>query len=123
MKLKEIYEDKRGTINILTGFRKLEEVAIFQTLENYARGGCIHYLNDEYIVVIEGTIAVVLNDDEAKMLSSGDSMLIRKATPHYFLAMTDCVVMEWGATSAEKEDKHIPTRKIVEDINAKANRT
>ena len=121
MKLKNVHEDKRGTINILTGFKKYEEVTIFQTLGKYARGGCIHYLNDEYLCVIEGSVAVVLNENDASVLSEGDTMLIPKATPHYFIALNDCVVMEWGATSDEKIEKHIETRKVVEDINAKAN--
>lgn len=119
MKLRNVHEDFRGSINILTGFRNFEEATVFQTLKGYARGGCIHNINDERFVVLDGLVDFYLGDIK-KSLNVGNSIIITRGRPHYFVAVTDCVVMEWGATAEEKKDKHITTRKIVERINAKS---
>lgn len=116
MNLTKIYSDERGEIWILEGFEKYPEVTIFKTNAGYARGGCIHNINDENAVVLEGDI-VYFNGDDREHMTPGCSTIILSKTPHYFLSVTDSVVMEWGATPEEKKEKHIEFRKIVDKIN------
>lgn len=119
MKLANIHEDERGKIMILTEDMHFPEVTVFITKAGYARGGCIHNLSDEYTCVIEGTVEYYL-DDKKTLLNTGDNIFIRRETPHYYHSITDSIVIEWGATSEEKIEKHLSTRKIVNEINNKA---
>src|SRR3990167_7395459 len=117
MKLTKIHEDNRGTISILEeDLQGLSEVTIFHTNAGYARGGCIHYLSQEYNTVIIGDIIYYIGDEKLSM-KTGESCIIPKSTSHYFISLTDSIVVEWGATPEEKIEKHIKTRKIVEEIN------
>jgi len=122
MKLNLIQKDKRGTIYSITDKDlPFEEITLFFTKGGYARGGCIHRKNDENFCVISGTIKYVRGEnskDAHYYFSTGKAEIIPKNTPHYFLSVTDSVVMEWGATIAEKQEKHSKTRKIVEELNA-----
>jgi hypothetical protein len=119
MKLEKIHEDIRGSINILTGFSIYSEAAIFFTHQGFARGGCIHNLNDEFITVLEGEIEYVLGPVTV-ILKSGEHGIVPKGTPHYFKSLTDSIVIEWGATPKEKLQKHSDFRKIVDKINQEA---
>jgi len=116
MEITKIHEDERGLIEALTGLSVYEEVTLFFTKKGKARGGCVHHIHDEYCVVIEGCVDFFLNDYCHRM-KVGQSVLIPKHIPHYFIAITDCIVAEWGATKEEKRDKHIETRKLVDEIN------
>ena len=49
-------------------------------------------------------------------LRVGDALKIPKGTPHYFIAIEDSTVAEWGATPEEKVEKHLETRKIVDRV-------
>lgn len=119
MEFKQIHSDKRGTINLLLGdLKEHQEVTIFTTNKGFARGGCIHNLNDEYNCVIEGQIEYFIGSN-SMILSTGDSVRIPKSTPHYFYSITNSVVMEWGASPEEKKEHHPEFRKKVEEINAK----
>lgn len=121
MKFNTIHQDNRGSISLLEGEElQYPEVTVFVTRKDYARGGCIHYFSNEYLSVISGEVIYVIGE-ESKLLRSGESTMIPSNTPHYFISITDSVVMEWGATKEEKAKKHDPTRKIVEEINAKIN--
>lgn len=122
MELVNIHSDKRGYINLLKGaeLSSLEEVTIFKTKKGKARGGCIHRQSCEYVVVIEGTIKYslfYLDVEYNYTLSKGDNLFIPSSTPHYFVSLTDSVVLEWGAREEEKKEKHTPTREIVDRIN------
>lgn len=116
MKLDKIHEDKRGSISILTEGMIWPEVTIFITNAKKARGGCIHKRSDEYSTVIEGDVIYYIGDTVIA-LSQGQSIMIPKNTPHYFLSLTYSVVLEWGAQPDEKKDKHKKFRAIVERIN------
>jgi len=116
MKLDTIHEDFRGKIASLTEDMKWEEVTIFHTKKDKARGGCIHKINDEYTCVIEGSVKYFIGD-EIIYLNTGDSWVIPKDTPHYFISLTDSTILEWGATIEEKKDKHILFREEVNSIN------
>ena len=123
MKLSTIHEDNRGSINLLLDdLRCYDEVTVFKTNRGYARGGCIHKLNDEFCVVIEGMILYQIGIKE-ELLYPGDSIVIPKKTPHYFESLTDSVVLEWGATPAEKKEKHTAFRRKVDKINDTVDRT
>ena len=116
MKLKNIHSDNRGAINILTGDMKLDEVTVFNTNAGYARGGCIHEINDEYTVVIEGEVIYCIGGKNITV-KKGDSLIIPKNTSHYFISVTDSLVLEWGATPEEKKKKHAKSRQIVDNFN------
>ena len=120
MELKEIHSDSRGQIYLLTGLLFFPEVTLFRTHENTARGGCIHNINSEFICVIEGEIEYVYGELLwKKRMVAGDSFVIPKETPHYFLSKTSSLVAEWGATAEEKVKKHPLFRAIVNKINEK----
>lgn len=122
MKLEKIHEDERGEIYILTEcFSFLEEATIFVTKNGYARGGCIHRINNEYCTVIEGE-ALYRVDDTIQQVLEGRTITIPKGSPHYFVSVGDSVILEWGATTVEKKEIDLKMRKIVENINEK-NRT
>ena len=117
LKLSKLHEDKRGEIYLITGdLKEHEEITLFTTRKGYARGGCIHNINDEYWTILEGSVRYWVGD-KIKDYSTGDSLVIPKATPHYFLSLTDSLVTEFGATPAEKKEKYEPFRKIVDSIN------
>lgn len=96
------------------------EVTIFHTRQGMARGGCIHHKSDEHTCVISGLVEYVMGECRF-ILEAGDSMVIPAGTPHYFLSLSDSVVLEWGATPEEKKEKHPEFRAIVEEINDTSN--
>ena len=116
MELKTIHKDKRGSISLVTGLREFKEMTIFKTNKGYARGGCIHNKHNEYTTVIEGEVEYHIGNN-TYILIDGDSTKIPVGTPHYFVSLTDSVVLEWGADPEEKEEKHKETREIVNGIN------
>lgn len=119
LKLKKIYKDDRGKIyQILGGLKEHREIVLFWTDKGSARGGCIHKLNDEFNIVLEGKIRYFVGDNEF-ILSKGESMKIPRNSPHYFISLTDSLVIEWGCTPEEKIEKYKPFREIVENINKK----
>ena len=118
MKLELINSDKRGEINIITELSQFSEVAIFTTKAGFARGGCIHGINCEYVCVLEGVIKYIQGENKVEtIMYPGTSIAIPKATPHYFLSITNSTVAEWGATPAEKQFKHKEFRAIVDRLN------
>ena len=120
IELIKIHDDARGEIYLLQGdFVEHEEITVFITRETFARGGCIHKINDEFCVVLEGKIKYFIGDNEPKIFQKGQSVTIPSNTPHYFLSLTDSLVLEWGATPQEKKEKHELFRKKVEEINKK----
>lgn len=117
MLFKKIYEDKRGEIYVVTGlFMEEKELALFTTRKGYSRGGCIHKNNGEWCCVLKGEICYCIEGQRLTCMKRGDTVFIPKNTQHYFIAQTDCVVIEWGATPAEKKQKGI-WREYVVKIN------
>jgi mannose-6-phosphate isomerase-like protein (cupin superfamily) len=121
LELNKIHEDDRGEIYLIEGdLKEHEEITIFTCRKGKARGGCIHKESDEFCTVFEGAIAYYVKDMRNPItLLKGDCIKIPKNTPHYFLALKDCIVAEWGAKPEEKKEKHLETRKIVDEINLK----
>ena len=122
MKLDSIQNDNRGEILLLTGLSNYPECTVFKTKRGYARGGCVHNINDEFVVVIEGSIEYFCYTPRGMSrtsMYSGDRIKVIHGTPHYFISHTDSVVLEWGATPSEKQHKHEDFRKIVDEHNSK----
>jgi mannose-6-phosphate isomerase-like protein (cupin superfamily) len=120
MNFSEIHSDDRGSITLITGLKFFPEATIFVTKSGYARGGCIHDKHEEYVCVIEGAVSYVCdNVGNKRTLIPGEIMIVRRNSPHYFLSITDSVVMEWGATAEEKRVKYPQFREIVDRINEK----
>ena len=114
---KKIHSDFRGGIHTLfIPSLVYPEITVFTTKKNRARGGCIHTKNNEYTTIIQGHVKYILGAEKFDCYT-GDSLTIPKNTPHYFLSLTDSIVLEWGATPAEKAEKHPEFRAIVEGHN------
>ena len=122
MKLDSILNDNRGEILLITGFKQYPECTMFITKAGYARGGCIHRINDEFVCVIEGNIEYICYTptgmSRTKMFA-GDTVKVPKNTPHYYISWSDSAVLEWGATPEEKKEKHADFRAIVDEINSR----
>jgi mannose-6-phosphate isomerase-like protein (cupin superfamily) len=117
MRLENIHKDHRGSIFLLLdGIGQFCEVTIFKTNRGAARGGCVHNIHDEFCCVIDGEVKYVIGE-KICFLSAGRTVMIKKGTPHYFISTTDSIVMEWGASSDEKKNKHPRFRAIVDSIN------
>jgi len=113
----KIHEDKRGAIFLITGlFPEEKEVTLFITKEGYARGGCIHKKNPEWCCVLDGEIEYYIERQPIRHLYKGDKCMIDIAQQHYFVSLHDSIVIEWGATPAEKKEKG-EWRKYVEHRN------
>lgn len=120
MQLIKVFEDKRGSIFSMSGLPlQAEECAILYTKSGYARGACIHDLNSEHLVVLEGIIEYVWGEDHHhRMMKPSDSITVPPKTPHYLISLTDSIVIEWGTTLAEKGGKKdIKMKIIVDEIN------
>lgn len=117
LKLKQIHRDKRGRIHVLLDEKGNEIASLLSTKKHFARGGCIHKKNNEYCVVLNGEILYVKRNQSIERGEKGTEIYIKRNTPHYFVSLTDSLVMEFGATPEEKKVKHKATRKIVDEIN------
>jgi len=116
LNLERIHKDERGEIDLLKGMMRYPEITLFTTKKGFARGGCIHRVNGEFNVVLEGEIRYFIGEKEV-LMKVGDSVTIPKNTPHYFIALTDSLVAEWGCEPEEKVEKHKEFREIVDKIN------
>lgn len=119
LKLKEIHKDDRGEIYIMIGdLKDHKEITFFTTKKGFARGGCIHKINDEFSTVLEGRIQYSVGDNKI-LAKKGESIKIPRNTPHYFISLTDSLVTEWGCLPEEKIEKHKAFREVVDGINKK----
>jgi quercetin dioxygenase-like cupin family protein len=117
LEIKKVHEDERGEIYTIP-LEKDKELTILMTNKGYARGGCVHFKNNENCIVVKGKIQYFKGDTNIT-LTMGDTVYIPKGTPHFYISETDSILMEWGATLKEKDTKHVPFRNIVLDINKK----
>lgn len=119
LKFEKIHEDKRGEIYLITGaFPEGREITLFITHKGFARGGCIHKDSDEWCCVLEGKIKYFIEKRKTKIFSKGEGTHIPKNTQHYFIALSDSIVIEWGPTPEEKKQKG-KWRVHVDEINKK----
>jgi len=116
--LQNPHNDKRGSIFLIKDFLKEgKEINFSITKKGFARGGCIHRQNDEYLQVLEGEIDLTIGKSEYTTVLPGEWFRIARESPHFYIAKEDSIVMEWGATEEEKKEKDPTTRSIVDDIN------
>ena len=112
-----IFTDERGFISKLQGIQ-IPTYLLF-TKKGYARGGCIHKDDDEWLVVLSGRI-FFSNGDVHAYLTPGMVIKTPKGKAHYLLAKSDSYVLEWGA-SFDKEIKDHKMRSMVEYVNKAKN--
>jgi hypothetical protein len=115
MKLDKIHQDERGEIwtLMIDGI----EHTFLKSNKNCARGGCIHRLSREYAVVLQGAVEYHVRGKKPRIYKKGESLSIQPNCPHYFIAIEDSVVMEWGPSPEEKKEKYPQWRKVVDRIN------
>jgi len=122
MLFEKIHSDIRGEIYIFKESIQYPEITLLKTIKGFARGGCIHNINCEYFCVLEGKVKYVYENKNKiikKYMKVGEVLVIPKSTPHYFISITDSLVIEWGVTEEERKVKHPKFREIVENINNK----
>ena len=115
-----IHNDVRG--EIVCFYEDDIEYTILTTNAGFARGGCVHKLNGEHFVGLKGKVVYYiyspdLTHVERQVYRIGESGYIIPNYPHYLVAVNDVVTLEWGATTEEKQEKHVEIRKIVDKIN------
>jgi len=119
LKFEKIHEDKRGEIYLITGlFPEGRELTLFITNKGYARGGCIHKDSDEQCCVLDGVIEYYVEGRSPERFHVGRGTLIPKNTQHFFIALTNSIVIEWGPKPEEKKQKGL-WRVYVDEINKK----
>ena len=119
LNLEMIHKDERGEIYLIKGdLKEHQELTLFVTNKDYARGGCVHNEHDEYCIVLEGSLEYYIGKAIIQ-LRKGDVEVILSKVPHYFISKTDSIVIEWGADPEEKKKKHHEFRQRMEEVNAK----
>lgn len=113
-----IHNDKRGYIKAVKDLlQENREFTFLELKEGFARGGCYH-TEDEWFVVINGKIKLILGEKE-QICDKGYAGKLPKTVPHAFIGIEDSIVAEWGIKTQEKEndvkDKNL--RAIVDNIN------
>jgi hypothetical protein len=115
MILENIHTDKRG--EIWTLMIDGVEHTFLKSNMGYARGGCIHRQSTEHAVILKGLVEYHIRGKKTKVYQKGESLSIKPNCPHYFIAIEDSIVVEWGPSPQEKQEKHPQWRKVVDQIN------
>jgi mannose-6-phosphate isomerase-like protein (cupin superfamily) len=116
-KLDQVHKDQRGEIYALKkGLKDNKEIAFLRTNKGFARGGCIHRINDEFSVILEGKVHYFIGDNEL-VVGEGELIKIPRNTPHCFISLTDSLIAEWGCLLEEKVEKYKPLKDMVDKIN------
>lgn len=117
-----MHEDERGEIYVIEGVLAGDrEITLLTTKREYARGGCVHRYNDELFMVFSGRVSYKIGNEDNRIIEAGQIIKILAGRPHYFKALIDTVAVEWGATIQEKKEYDPPSRRLVDEINRKAN--
>jgi mannose-6-phosphate isomerase-like protein (cupin superfamily) len=121
MKLEKIHQDERG--EIWTLMIDGVEHTFLKSNKGYARGGCIHKFSEEHAVILQGSVEYHVQGKKPRIYRKGESLLIQPNCPHYFIALENAIVLEWGPSPEEKKEKHPDWRKVVDRINKTAERS
>lgn len=113
--MKKIFEDKRGEMYAIP-LTDNKDILIYTTNKGYARGGGYHMRDDEFFIVIKGTVNFLIGERWATYREGG-SGVVPKNYPHMMIAEEDCIMMEWGADREDKNHYHNDYRKHVESLN------
>lgn len=101
MKLNEVHSDERRTISVISGLLEDEkEFNIIELKPGKAIGGCIHE-NDEYFVIIKGTVSVFIGHSEI-VHHTGQSGVFLGGVAHGFYSEKGAIISEFGITEEEK---------------------
>lgn len=104
IEFKEVSKDDRRTIfanaNIL---KENKEISIIKLNKDNAIGACIHK-KDEYAVMIEGSALLNIGGITCPLITwyKGEAHILPKDKSHSFIALEDCIIIEWGITEKEK---------------------
>ena len=112
MSLKQVHEDARGTLYILT-FGDKEYLLMF-TKKGFKRGGDYHQ-SIQHDVVLSGRVEfeyVTDKDWVEVILLKGQSISFKAMQPHMLTALTDCLVLEWLEGPFEKQ-YYEPFKKLI----------
>lgn len=122
--LKTATSDKRGSIYLIENLLSNNAEFTFMEIKSgFARGGCYHE-KDERFVVLSGYaeyITVVKGQIHKLNICEGIAGFIPAGLPHAFVALTDCIISEWGISTEEKliNKKHELCFDYVKTINEK----
>lgn len=104
MQMNKIHEDERGEIYSIPLSGK-EDIAIITTNKGYARGGHKHPNNDEYFIVVKGIIKLWM-DESHELYHEGMSECIPHGCRHFFISLTDSIIIHWGADETQTVEDH-----------------
>ncbi|MHA1853885.1 MAG: hypothetical protein ACTSUF_10335 [Candidatus Heimdallarchaeaceae archaeon] len=111
MNSQKTFEDSRGTIRVF--YDNDEELKVITTYQGKARGGCLHDC-DEVFEVVSGDVLLVAGN--SLCLKAGKSCVIQAFTHHWFISLTDSVVIERiRRKSNSRKDEKI--RDFIKKIN------
>ena len=122
LEIKKIDQNKQGEIYSLEGDSlPFQDLTILITKQGFARGGSVHNLHDENTVIISGDVTYFKKGRAPEHLTAGEKKfsgtIIPKEVPHYFISLSDSIVLEWGVSPEEKAGEYKPYREIVNKIN------
>jgi mannose-6-phosphate isomerase-like protein (cupin superfamily) len=112
MNFEKVHEDKRGEIYAITGEDELSNLLV--THKGFARGGCMHK-ETEHFLVVQGQIILHLPYKD-QIMNAGECVSYPPMTPHFFISLTESIVMESGAQPPA--DKYLPYAEKVAEINS-----
>ena len=108
--------DERGFMYLY--HYKEKEYKICEIKNQHARGGDIHFLGDQFDVVLYGKIKLltyVNGIDQEKILNENELVVIPKGVPHIFIALKNSLLIEWRNGPYEKTF-YEPYRKLCEEV-------
>ena len=95
-----------------------KELLIFTIRKGKARGGDYHK-SVQHDIVVDGKIKLTYNTkngERSKIVGTGESFTLEAGEEHYFLALDDCVMVEFLEGEFEKS-YYEPYRKIVNELS------
>jgi len=130
IRLVKVADDKRGAIHLVENLlADNKEFTFLEIKKGFARGGCYHDVPENWIV-LRGSVRVGTFDTKNDWehiggyysnvgKKEGDSGIFLPGVAHFFEALEDSIIIEYGVTSAEKKDdkKFEPLRTMVNKIN------
>ena len=114
MEMKKIHADERGDIYSIPLSDK-KDIALLVTNKGFARGGHSHPNDDEYFIVVKGIVKFWV-DDTHELFHEGMSECVPHGSRHFFVSLTDSIVMHWGA-DRETTIEDAKYRGLVDEIN------
>jgi mannose-6-phosphate isomerase-like protein (cupin superfamily) len=102
MQFKEVHSDERRTIYANNVLLNGKEISIIELHKGKAIGGCKHK-NDEWCMLLSGK-ANIWRGKFQEPMEENIVYPLPKGIPHAFIGDKDCIILEWGITTKEKQD-------------------